>query len=525
MQLRTIDPRTLEPDPANPRRHAGSAAAEAQLAASIAAIGIIQPPVVIAHDDRLLIRVGQRRVRAAIAAGLATIEVLVLAEAADGTMAQIAENSVREAMAPVDTWKAMERLTAAGWSDDAAAQALTLSAREVRRLKLLGRLHPPMLERMATGDMPPEHQLRVIATAAKAEQASVWKANRPRNGEPAQWWRIAEALRRRRMSAQHARFDEATAQTHGVHWEEDLFAPTGEDGRTTTDVEGFLAAQEAWLAANLPANGVILERDEHGHAQLPRGARPVHGEPEPGDLIGHAVAREDGRIRTCVFRMPEAAAARSASAPRPAVTRKGQGIVGELRTEALRQALGEAEIDDGQLIGMLVLALAGHNVEVRPAEGAGGPGARQGIAREIAKGGVLSGEMTVLRGAARSMLAHVLSCRADASTIGADRFLPNMATDEFLSCLSRQAIDAAASSCGLRALGRAKDTRSMLVKHGSKAGYLHPAARFVLPASEAVAAGEAVTTGLEDEGRAGSATDHGDAAQEPEGEELRERAA
>ena len=34
MQLRTIDPRTLEPDPANPRRHAGSAAAEAQIAAS-----------------------------------------------------------------------------------------------------------------------------------------------------------------------------------------------------------------------------------------------------------------------------------------------------------------------------------------------------------------------------------------------------------------------------------------------------------------------------------------------------------
>ena len=205
-----------------------------------------------------------------------------------------------------------------------------------------------------------------------------------------------------------------------VRREEDLFAPAGEDGRTTIDVKSFLAAQEAWLAAHLPANGVILERDEHGQARLPKGARPVHGESEPGDLIGHAVAPEDGRIRTCAFRMPEAAATRpvtaSARAPRPAVTRKGQGLIGELRTEALRQALGEAEIDGGQLIGLLVLALAGRNVEVHSAEGGADPGARQAIAREIAKDGALSGEMTVLRGTARAMLAHVLSCRADASS-------------------------------------------------------------------------------------------------------------
>jgi ParB family chromosome partitioning protein len=39
-------------------------------------------------------------------------------------------------------------------------------------------------------------------------------------------------------------------------------------------------------------------------------------------------------------------------------------LIGELRTEALHQALEEAEIDDAMLIGLLVLAFAGENVTV-----------------------------------------------------------------------------------------------------------------------------------------------------------------
>ena len=541
MQLRTVDPRTLETDPTNPRRSGVSTEAEAQLQASIAAIGIIQPPVVVERDDRLVIRVGHRRVKAAIAAGLETIEVLVLAEAGDGTMAQLSENSVRAAMVPVDTWKSMERLTAAGWSDEAAAQALALSAREVRRLKLLGRLHPPLLEHIATGDMPAEHYLRIIATAPRSEQAEVWKTRKPKKGERAAWWEIARALQKRRMSARDARFDDAAAKAHGISWEEDLFAPAGEDGRTTTDVEAFLAAQGAWLAANLPENGVILACDEHGHAHLPKGARPVHGAPEPGDVIGHTVIPEDGRIVTCAFRPLEPKATRAGPTTprvlRPEVTRKGQELIGELRTEALRRALGEAEIGDGQLLGLMVLALAGRNVEVRSVEADDGHGVRQRVAREIAGGGALTGDMAVLRRAARTVLARVLSCRADRSSsgaaailagaaVGAERYLPNMATEEFLACLSRQALDAAAAACGLRALGRAKDTRGMLVKHGRKAGYVHPAARFVL-SERAVGEDEAVKGSREDESWEGPATDHGAEAQETDGESgnLREQAA
>ncbi|MFT2520587.1 hypothetical protein ACMWQB_30750, partial [Escherichia coli] len=71
-------------------------------------------------------------------------------------------------------------------------------------------------------------------------------------------------------------------------------------------------------------------------------------------------------------------------------------------------------------------------------------------------GGVLSADPDAIRTAARGMLIYALSCRANMSdsglvarvagdAIGADRHLPHMATDEFLSCLSRQALERTAT--------------------------------------------------------------------------------
>jgi ParB family chromosome partitioning protein len=45
-ELRSVDPRTLKPNPNNPRRSPVPPAMDEQLVASIKAIGIIQPPVV-----------------------------------------------------------------------------------------------------------------------------------------------------------------------------------------------------------------------------------------------------------------------------------------------------------------------------------------------------------------------------------------------------------------------------------------------------------------------------------------------
>ena len=61
---------TLRTNPANPRRTLASPEADAMLAASIAAIGIIQPPLVRTDGEELVIVAGHRRVAAAIATDL-----------------------------------------------------------------------------------------------------------------------------------------------------------------------------------------------------------------------------------------------------------------------------------------------------------------------------------------------------------------------------------------------------------------------------------------------------------------------
>jgi ParB family chromosome partitioning protein len=61
-ELRSVDPRTLQSNPDNPRRTPASPAMDEQLLASIRAVGIIQPPCVTPKDDGLMIVVGNRRV-------------------------------------------------------------------------------------------------------------------------------------------------------------------------------------------------------------------------------------------------------------------------------------------------------------------------------------------------------------------------------------------------------------------------------------------------------------------------------
>ena len=76
-ELRSVDPRTLKPNPNNPRRTPVPPAMDEQLVASIKAIGIIQPPVVREADGELIVKAGGRRVKAAITAELAKGTALV----------------------------------------------------------------------------------------------------------------------------------------------------------------------------------------------------------------------------------------------------------------------------------------------------------------------------------------------------------------------------------------------------------------------------------------------------------------
>ena len=545
-ELRSVDPRTLQPNPNNPRRTPPPPAMDEQLVASIKAVGIIQPPCVTVNGDALTIVVGNRRVKAAIAAELPMITVMVCdADEAADAMRSVAENLIRASMSSVDIWRAIERLEAQGWNEQAISDALALPVRTVRRLKLLAHLHPAMLDVMALGSMPNEEQLRTIAAATREEQAQVWKKHKPKKGQTdIAWWEIARALAKRRMPASAAKFGDDLAKAYGIVWEDDLFAPPGEDSRYTTNVEGFFGAQQEWLANSLPERGTLLTVDDYGRGQLPKKAEQVYGKPGKTDIVGHYIDARTGEVQTIAYRMPEpkkagkpttgAAGATGATGTtaavaggvtddddtpaarsRPDVTQKGIALIGDLRTDALHQALADTPIEDETLLGLLILAFGGDNVSVDSGSDMRGDD-RAAICRTITEGGVLTGDLDLLRQAARRLLIGVLSCRENRTQSGpfariagealsASLRLPNMATEEFLSCLSRGALETAAKAEGVRIEPRAKDTRTRMVTRFKDGSFVYPAALFRLTPEELAAAAER-RHGRSDSGWVGPAT-------------------
>jgi ParB family chromosome partitioning protein len=57
----------------------------------------------------------------------------------NGAMRSMVENSVREALNPVDQWRGIERLVALGWTEEAIALALALPRSRRRRAGSLWR--------------------------------------------------------------------------------------------------------------------------------------------------------------------------------------------------------------------------------------------------------------------------------------------------------------------------------------------------------------------------------------------------
>ncbi len=517
MELKFVDPRALKDNPDKARRSKSSPQADALLLATIRAVGIVQPPVVAPEADggnSYVIDAGHRRVRQAIAAGLEEIAVLVIDRAEDGgAMRSLAETLAHEQLNPVDQWRAIERLVALGWTEEAIAVALALPVRQIRKLRLLANVLPAMLDQMAKGDMPNEQQLRTIASASLDEQKEVWKKHKPSKADPqVSWWSVAQGLTKRRMYARDASFGDDLAQAYGIAWVEDLFAPADEDSRYTTDVEAFLGAQQEWMANAVPKRGVIVEAGQWGEPKLPAKAERVYGKPSKSDHTAMYLDR-DGKVQSVAYRMPAAKKPRGengadvvadgddivvAAKPRPDVTRKGMEMIGDLRTDALHEALSRAPIGDDTLMALLVLGFAGQNVSV--ASGArdvsyyGAAGLGEHAARLFDQEGKLDFDMDTLRIAVRSLLTDVLSCRENRSdsgvvarvvgdVIAADNFLANMGTEDFLSCLSRQALEAACADTSVLPRQKVKDTRAALVEHFKEGSFVHPSALFA-PAPE-----------------------------------------
>ncbi len=506
MELRRVDPRCLTKNPGNPRKIQPGEMSDAALAASIGAIGILQPPVVTEQHGELTIAYGERRVRIAIAIGLPEIDVLVKDPDDHDHMRAVSENVVRAPMSTVDLWRSIESLASENWTEEAIASALAIPVRQIRKLRLLATVHPAILDQIGAGDMPKEHELRTIASASREDQATVWKKLKPKKGEGVIWWQMSQALQKTRFFAKDAKFGEAEREAFGIVWQEDLFAEGDEDNRFTIDGEAFVSAQRAWVDANMPKNGVWIEIDEYGREKLPPRATRTWAKPKKGDQIGLAIDPRDGKIHEVVFRIPEPDVTKGkdrsigggddASAPkktRPEITQKGTEIIGALRTEALIKSLEVNACDDMTLIALLVLALNARNVSVqsdRPTHST-----LTKLVQSITDGGRLTHDAERLRVVARQMLAAVLSCspgrgdsglvaRISGDALDADAHIGNMATEDFLGCLSKAGIEKVGSSLRVLPRPRAKDTRAEVIKQALGATYVHPAALFALTEAE-----------------------------------------
>ena len=87
------------------------------------------------------------------------------------------------------------------------------------------------------------------------------------------------------------------------------------------------------------------------------------------------------------------------------------------------------------------------------------------------------------------MLAYTLSCRENWSksgavarlagdAIGADSYLPNMATPEFLSCLSKAAVEGVAVGLSVPVQPTGKATRGAVVARVGEGRWIYPQAMF-----------------------------------------------
>ena len=506
MELRRVDPRILKQNPRNPRNIQPGEMSDAALAANIGAIGILQPPLASEKNGELTIVYGARRVRIAIAIGLPEIDVLVKDPDDHDHMRAVSENVIRAPVATVDLWRSIESLASENWTEEAIASALAVSLRQIRKLRLLATVHPAILDQIGAGDMPKEQELRTIASASREDQVAVWKKFKPRKGEGVVWWQMSQALQKSRFYARDARFGEAEREAFGILWQEDLFAEGDEDNRFTVDGEAFAAAQRAWVDANMPKNGIWLETDQYGREKLPPKATPTWTKPKKGDKIGFKIDPRDGKVHEVVFRVSEPEVKKGEGRPtdaeddapapkkaRPEITQKGTEIIGAFRTDALIKSLEVNPCDDMTLIGLLALALNALNVTVQT----DGPtrATRTRLVQSITEGGRLTHDAERLRVVARQILTTVLSCsvgrghsgliaRIAGDALGADAHIGNMATEDFLACLSKAGIEKVGSSLRVLPRPRARETRAEVIKQASGTTYVHPAALFALTEAE-----------------------------------------
>ena len=518
---------------ANPRKIKPTPDEDAWLESSMRAQGLLQPILLKPDGADYLVLAGARRLKAAKAIGWTDIEALVTdMSGAWAEAAALTENIQRLPLHPLDEWRGMRALIAAGMPLPQAAQAVGMTDRRARRLEMLGGLHPAIQALIEEYDsLPSEHELRIIANAPPDVQAAAVNGNavqRGHAGDEVDWRAVTRACRTDRLSRARALFDH-DAMAWDVDW---LAQPGSDDEYTTTDRETFMRLQTAALQA--VADTFIAKRRraevvlaDGWRTDLPKGFDLYSSSPDAPKSLKKTEAlfiqlMSDGRVRFQVATDTKAATAAARAildppapdgdgegddasdvaddTPEPepekaVLTAAGHDLVNAAKTQALHETLhdGISGITPQRLIALLILAFAADNVSVSCAGGYEEKRFQDLAARILLPGGGVEDLSMALAG---KLLARVLSCGASrgvygchrsgaaaewiGAAIGADASLPRFDTAEFLAQVKGDAIRAAAEYAGLKSTGTVKAVREALT--GRAPGWRPDAAAFGAPA-------------------------------------------
>jgi len=167
---------TIEPNPDQPRKYFDSQALE-DLTQSVRQRGILQP-IIVRHkgEDGFVLIAGERRWRAATAAGLAKIPALVRHEHDSAEIALI-ENLQRENLNPIEEAESLQRLKQQrDLTDEQLARIVGKSRPSVVASLSLNRLPEPIIQECQTSDRYTKSQLlEVLRQPTPEAQLALWQ--------------------------------------------------------------------------------------------------------------------------------------------------------------------------------------------------------------------------------------------------------------------------------------------------------------------------------------------------------------
>lgn len=271
MQFQTIPLSQLKPHPRNVRKTGGTSISD--LAASIAAHGLLHPLVVSPMGDGFEVVAGARRLAAmkllaeneALPAQLAVGIPCTVMAAGSVTELSLAENVIRQAMHPADEFDAFRALVEDGQTIEAVAARFGVKVRHVQERLRLANVAPELLDVYRAGGMTLDQVMALSVVDNHAAQIEVW------GDEHTQSWERQPDRLRDSLLSREITTDDAIADFVGL----DAYSAAG--GTVREDLFSDVVVLEDSALVNRLANAKLKAKADE---LLADGWGWVHATPE-----------------------------------------------------------------------------------------------------------------------------------------------------------------------------------------------------------------------------------------------------